>query len=124
MDTKSQITIRTKKLGVLIRDARLAARRSVQECAEAIGIRKSIFRAYEEGSRSPSLPELEVLVYYLDLPIDHFWNKEARSETVSRSENLDLSKLLAVRQRKIGALLRQARMKSSISIRSLAKFML
>jgi transcriptional regulator with XRE-family HTH domain len=120
MDTKSQITIRTKKLGVLIRDARLAARRSAQECAEAIGIRKSIFRAYEEGLRSPSLPELEVLVYYLDLPIDHFWNKEARSETVSRSENLDLSKLLAVRQRKIGALLRQERMKSSISIRNLA----
>jgi len=120
MDTKSQITIRTKKLGVLIRDARLAARRSVQECAEAIGIRKSVFRAYEEGLRSPSLPELEMLVYYLDLPIDHFWNKEAKSEAVSRSEKLDLPKLLAVRQRKIGALLRQERMKSSISIRNLA----
>src|SRR5215211_4406502 len=119
MDTKSQITIRTKKLGVLIRDARLVARRSVQECAEAIGIRKSVFRAYEEGLRSPSLPELEMLVYYLDLPIDHFWSKQARSETVSRSERLDLPKLLAIRQRKIGALLRQERMKSSISIRNL-----
>jgi transcriptional regulator with XRE-family HTH domain len=120
MDTKSQITIRTKKLGVLIRDARLAARRSVQECAEAIGVRKSIFRAYEEGLRSPSLPELEILVYYLDLPIEHFWNSQSRSESISRSEKIDLSKLLLVRQRKIGALLRQARMKSSISIRTLA----
>lgn len=120
MDTKSQIMIRTKKLGVLIRDARLAARRSVQECAEAIGIRKSVFRAYEEGLRSPSLPELETLVYFLDLPIDHFWNSQSRSESVSRSEKLDVAKLLLVRQRKIGALLRQERMKSSISIRSLA----
>ena len=120
MDTKSQITIRTKKLGVLIRDARLAARRSVQECAEALGIRKSIFRAYEEGLRSPSLPELEMLVYYLDLPIDHFWNSQSKSESPSRSERLDLSKLMLVRQRKIGALLRQERMKSSISIRNLA----
>jgi transcriptional regulator with XRE-family HTH domain len=120
MDTKSQITIRTKKLGVLIRDARLAARRSVQECAEAIGIRKSIFRAFEEGLRSPSLPELEMLVYYLDLPIDHFWSKQSKSESASRNERLDLSKLMLVRQRKIGALLRQARMKSSISIRNLA----
>ena len=120
MDTKSQITIRTKKLGVLIRDARLAARRSVQECAEAIGVRKSIFRAYEEGLRSPSLPELEILVYYLDLPIEHFWNSQSRSESISRSEKIDLSKLLLVRQRKIGALLRQERMKSSISIRTLA----
>jgi len=121
MDTKSQITIRTKKLGVLIRDARLAARRSVQECAEAIGIRKGVFRAYEEGQRSPSLPELEMLVYLLDLPMDHFWSRESRSESISRSEKLDLPKLLAVRQRKVGALLRQERMKSSISIRSLAQ---
>ena len=75
MDIKSQVTIRTKKLGVLIRDARLAARRSAQECAEAIDIRKGLFRAYEDGLRAPSLPELEALVYYLDLPIDHFWGK-------------------------------------------------
>ncbi|HJQ15305.1 MAG TPA: helix-turn-helix transcriptional regulator [Anaerolineales bacterium] len=120
MDTKSQITIRTKKLGVLIRDARLAARRTVHECAEAIGIRKSAFREYEEGLRSPSLPELEILVYYLDLPMDHFWGSQSRSESISRNEKLDLLKLLAIRQRKIGALLRQERMKSSISIRNLA----
>jgi transcriptional regulator with XRE-family HTH domain len=120
MDTKPQITIRTKKLGVLIRDARRAARRTMQECAEAIGIRKSIFRAYEEGLRSPSLPELEMLVYYLDLPIDHFWNSQAISETASRNESLDLPRLLAVRQRKIGALLRKERLKSSTSIRNLA----
>ncbi len=120
MDTKSQITIRTKKLGVLIRDARLSARRSVQECAEAIGIRKSMFRSYEEGLRSPSLPELETLVFYLDLPMDHFWSKEIRSTAVSPIQNIDLPKLLAVRQRKIGALLRQERMNASISIRNLA----
>jgi transcriptional regulator with XRE-family HTH domain len=120
MDTKSQITIRTKKLGVLIRDARLAARRTVHECAEVIGVRKSIFREYEEGVRPPSLPELEILVYFLDLPMDHFWSSQSRSESISRSEKLDLQKLLAVRQRKIGALLRQERMKSSISIRNLS----
>jgi transcriptional regulator with XRE-family HTH domain len=120
MDTKSQITIRTKKLGVLIRDARLAARRTVQECAEALGIKKSLLRAYEEGRKAPSLPELETLVYYLDLPMDHFWGRQTKSETPSRHLKLDLPKLLAVRQRKIGALLRQERMKASLSIRSLA----
>jgi transcriptional regulator with XRE-family HTH domain len=120
MDTKSQITIRTKKLGVLIRDARLAARRNVQECAEALGIRPGMFRAYEEGIRAPSLPELETLVYYLDLPMEHFWSKEIKSGSAPRHSKLDLPKLLAVRQRKIGALLRQERMKASISIRNLA----
>jgi len=120
MDTKSQITIRTKKLGLLIRDARLAARRNVQECAQAVGLKTGIFRAYEEGRRAPSLPELEALVYFLDLPLDHFWGSQAKSEAALRHEKLDLSRLLTVRQRKIGALLRQERMNASISIRNLA----
>lgn len=120
MDTKTKTTIRTKKLGILIRDARLSARRSVQDCAEAIGVRRSVFRSFEEGVRSPSLPELEALVFYLDLPLDHFWSREIRSTSASPLKNIDLSKLLGIRQRKIGALLRQERMNASISIRNLA----
>lgn len=120
MDTKTQITIRTKKLGVLIRDARLSARRSVQECAEAIGVRKSVFRSFEDGERSPSLPELEALVFYLDLSLDHFWGREIKSTAAAPHLNIDLPKLLALRQRKIGALLRLERMNASISIRNLA----
>lgn len=121
MDKKTQITIRSKKLGVLIRDARLAARRKIKECADAIGVKSGVFRAYEEGRKSPSLPELETLVYYLDLPIDHFWSREIKSNAPLPIETLDLPKLLAVRQRKIGALLRQERTNASISIRNLAQ---
>ncbi|MCK6539861.1 MAG: helix-turn-helix domain-containing protein [Anaerolineales bacterium] len=121
MDKKTQITIRSKKLGVLIRDARLAARRKIKECADAIGVKSGVFHAYEEGRKSPSLPELETLVYYLDLPIDHFWSREIRSNSPLPIETLDLPKLLAVRQRKIGALLRQERTNASISIRNLAQ---
>jgi transcriptional regulator with XRE-family HTH domain len=120
MDTKTQITIRTKKLGVLIRDARLSARRTVQECAEAIGIRKSIFRSFEDGERSPSLPELEALVFFLDLPLEHFWGREIKSTAAPATQKIDLPRVLALRQRKIGALLRQERMNASISIRNLA----
>jgi transcriptional regulator with XRE-family HTH domain len=120
MDIKSQVTIRAKKLGVLMRDARLAARRSTQDCADALGIRNGVFRSYEEGVRAPSLPELETFVYYLDLPIGHFWGREVKSESAARHQKLDLPKLLGVRQRKIGALLRQERMNASISIRNLA----
>ncbi len=121
MDSKTQITIRTKKLGVLIRDARLAARRKLPECAQAIGVKNGLLHAYEDGRKAPSLPELEALVYFLDLPIDHFWGKEIRSDDASRHEKIDLPKLLAIRQRKIGALLRQERNNASISIRNLAQ---
>jgi transcriptional regulator with XRE-family HTH domain len=120
MAIKSQIAIRSKTLGLLIRDARTASRRNVMECSQAIGITPGLFRAYEEGRKAPSLPELEALVYFLDLPIDHFWSKEIKSSKPLPYERLDLGKLLAVRQRKIGALLRQERMNASVSIRNLA----
>jgi len=118
--TNVQITIREKKLGLLIRDARMAERRSIKECADAIGIKPGLFRAYEEGRRAPSLPELETLVYYLKLSITHFWGKEIKSDLTSPAELLDTSRLIALRQRMIGALLRQERNNVNMSIRHIA----
>jgi transcriptional regulator with XRE-family HTH domain len=120
MDTQTQMTIRTKKLGVLIRDARQAARRSLKECADAIGVPATLLRAYEEGRRAPSLPELEVLVYYLKLPISHFWGREAMSDASVPTESLDLPRLLSVRQRLVGALLRQERNVANLALKDVA----
>ncbi len=121
MDTRSQITIRTKKLGVLLRDARLASRKTLQECSEAVGVTKGIFKSYEEGRRSPSLPELEVLVYFLKLPINHFWGNDAISDDTPFTAQTDLPRLLLLRQRMIGALLRQTREKANKSVRNLSQ---
>lgn len=121
MSIQAQASIRTKKLGILIRDARLAARRGIPECAKAIGVTNGIFRAYEEGRRAPSLPEMEVLVYFLDMPFRRFWSKEAVSDDMSPTESLNLPVLVGVRQRMIGALLRQARLKASISPKALSE---
>lgn len=118
--TNAQITIREKKLGLLIRDARVAERRSIKECADAIGVKPGIFRAYEEGRRSPSLPELEALVYFLKLPISQFWGNETMSDAPSPMEADDISRLIALRQRMIGALLRQERTVANMSIRQVA----
>ena len=120
MDTRSKIVLRTKKLGVLIRDARLASRKTVAECAEAVGATRGVFKAYEEGRRSPSLPEVELLVYYLKLPLSHFWSNEAISDDASPIEPIDLPRLRLVRQRMIGALLRQKRENANKSARALA----
>jgi transcriptional regulator with XRE-family HTH domain len=120
MDNRSHMTIRTKKLGVLIRDARLAARRTSKECAEAMGISRALLLSYEEGRRAPSLPELEVLVYYLRLPLSHFWGRQAISEDAPVTEPLNLPRLMAVRQRLIGALLRQERNQANMSLKDLA----
>jgi len=121
MSIQAQVALRTRKLGVLIRDARLASRRAIQDCAQAIGVTRGVFRAYEEGRKAPSLPELEMLVYYLDLPIQHFWSKDARSDNALPTGLLNLLALVGIRQRMIGALLRQERMKASISLKALAE---
>lgn len=118
---QAQIKIRSKKLGILIRDARLASRRTTKECAAAINVSNGIFTAYEEGRRAPSLPELETLVYYLELPINHFWKNETLSDVPARIDDLDQPRLTGLRHRMIGALLRKARMDASLSLKSVSE---
>jgi transcriptional regulator with XRE-family HTH domain len=121
MKAQSAIAIRSKKLGLLIRDARLASRKTLPECAKAINVTPGIFRAYEEGRRSPSLPEVEALAYFFQMPIQRFWSKEAISDDQAPTETINLEALIPLRQRIIGALLRQKRMEASLSLRALAE---
>ncbi len=121
MSIQIQVALRSRKLGVLIRDARLVARMTTQECARPIGVTAGIFRAWEEGRRSPSLPELEVLSYALHLPLHRFWSKDATSDDAPPTETLNLPAFIGLRQRLIGALLRQVREKASISPRALSE---
>jgi transcriptional regulator with XRE-family HTH domain len=121
MSIQAQVNLRSRKLGVLIRDARLAARKTIPECARTIGVTAGIFRAWEEGRRSPSLPELEVLSYSMNLPLRRFWSKDATSDDAPPTETLNLPVFIGIRQRLIGALLRQAREKASISPRALSE---
>lgn len=118
--TNAQITIREKKLGLLIRDARMAERRSIKECSDAIGVKPGIFRAYEEGRRAPSLPELEALVFFLKIPISQFWGNETVSDAPEPLTHEDITRLIALRQRMIGALIRQERTNANMSIRHLS----
>lgn len=121
MESKTRITLRSKTLGVLIQDARLVARMSISECADALGISDATFRSYEKGTKSPSLPELEILAFFLNLPVAHFWGQQALSDDAPATAPLDLPRLVGLRQRMIGALLRQERTQASISMKSLAQ---
>jgi transcriptional regulator with XRE-family HTH domain len=121
MKDMAAINIRARKLGLLIRDARLASRKKIQECAAAINVTPGIFRAYEAGRRSPSLPEVEALAFYFKMPIDRFWSREVISDDESPTKPLNLNVLLPLRHRVVGALLRQKRMDASRSIKSLSE---
>ena len=121
MESKTRIAIRTKTLGVLIQDARLASRLTIKDCAEAIGVGSSTYRSYENGRKAPSLPELEALSMFFDLPLSHFWGTEAISDALSPIEKIDMASLVELRQRIIGALLRQERQNAGYSMKALAQ---
>ncbi len=119
-NTKAMV-LRGKKLGVLIQDARLASGKSVDECAQAIGVSSSDYSDYEYGEKSPSLPELEVLAFYLDIPLSHFWGQASISEDHKSMRKIDQKQLINLRQRVVGTLLRQARTEAGLSIDELAE---
>ena len=114
------LILRAKKLGVLIRDARIASGLSLEECAQSIGVSTATFEAYEMGTSSPSLPELEILAYSLDIPMEHFWGEKAISAPNGGKKKLELEQLVKLRQRMIGALIRQARINAGLSLDDLA----
>jgi len=118
---RQALNLRARKLGALLRDARLASGLSLEECAESMGVSSTILEAYEFGKNSPSLPELEVFAYMLDIPMEHFWEEQVLSFRNGGKKKLNLEPLVKLRQRKIGALLRQARMNAGLSLNNLAE---
>lgn len=114
------ITLRMHKLGVLIYDARLVTRRSIEECASAIGVTPEIFKSFETGETAPSLPQLEALALFMDLPVEHFWENEALSENNSNDPLANAERLIAIRNRIIGTRVQMLRTERNMTIEELA----
>ena len=115
------MTIRTKKLGVLIRDARQVMGKSPEDCARAMGVTTDTLQSYEYGDQSPSLPELELLAYYLEIPLDHFWGNEMLKKDRQQQQPVDPEKIIGLRQRYIGALVRKVRTEAGLALEDVAK---
>ena len=114
------IAIRSKKLGVLIQGARLTIDKSTEECADALGINVEQYVSYESGEASPSLPELEALAFYLRVPMDYFWGREIVDLSLNEPQIYERDRLMRLRNRVIGATLRQARLETGLTTLELA----
>ncbi|NPV84762.1 MAG: transcriptional regulator [Anaerolineae bacterium] len=114
------IRLRSKKLGVLLFDARQYAQKSIEECAKAIGVSPDQYQQYENGEAAPSLPEIEAIAYHLKIPLSHFWGHQSISETETASKDFDIPRLKHLRNRIIGAMLRSEREARSLSIDDLS----
>jgi transcriptional regulator with XRE-family HTH domain len=111
--------LRAKILGVLMKEARLAARKTGKECAEAMGCLLAVYTAYELGQKSPSLPELELLAYFLDVPPGHFWGNRSLAETKAAAP--PPAPVIRLRDRIIGAQLRKARTAAKAKLKAVAE---
>ena len=120
MDNPVSIENRARKLGELIQEARVAAGKSAQECAQAVSTVEEVFLRYEAGDASPSLPEVELLAYYLQTPIEYFWGTEALKPEGALRADVNPQLLLGLRSRMIGVLVRKARLDNELSQEALS----
>jgi transcriptional regulator with XRE-family HTH domain len=111
--------IRAKKLGLLIRDARVKSGKSIDECSKAMGLSVDELTAIELGERPATLPELEILAYFLEIPLEHFWGSEIL-KTEQSEKVFDPAEIKQIRQSAIGALVRKARIEAVLSEEELA----
>ncbi|MGD1992501.1 MAG: helix-turn-helix transcriptional regulator [Anaerolineae bacterium] len=119
MADQEAVVLRDRIIGVLLKDARRRAGRSKQECADVLGVSPSTISAFEHGQSSISLPELEVLSYFLGVPISHFLDPDPQ---LLPDEDLPpVDQILQLRHQMLGVLLRQARTEARMSQQDLAE---
>jgi transcriptional regulator with XRE-family HTH domain len=110
--------VRRKIIGVLLRNARICAGKSMKEAGKAVGCSSSAIADYEYGRRDLSLPQLEALSYVYNVPITYFWADNPIPE--GNHDDFSLEKAMDLRRRIIGVLLRQARLDAGYSQKDVA----
>ncbi|MBT3239602.1 MAG: helix-turn-helix transcriptional regulator [Chloroflexi bacterium] len=119
MNLKLATTIRAKKLGVLIRNARQAAGRSKKECGQGIGVSSSTINSFENGVKSPSLPQLEMIALSLRVPIEYFWRADIQIDPSEGTENLHIEHHISLRNLAIGKILNKTRTQLELSLKDI-----
>ncbi len=119
MTDSAAFTLRAKMLGAILRGARIEAHLSINEVAEMIGITRGTLSSYELGRRIISLPELELLAFRLDTPLDSLIAPTI-PET-DEANDFDPEVFISLRQRIIGALIRKRRSDTGMTMKTLAE---
>jgi transcriptional regulator with XRE-family HTH domain len=110
-------TARAKMLGELVQKAREHYGRTKKECAAVLGLTATTYNQIESGEYPISLPQLEAIALYLNLPMGYFWG----SEPLKTETEIDFTSLIDLRHRVIGVLLSQQRLRNRQTIAELAE---
>lgn len=117
--TREAFEVRARMIGVLIRDARLSAQRSLADCARLMQTTPERIEQWEFGEDTPALPELEMLAAYLNVPLSHFWGMKTLQGSQRDPAEIQ-AEFLMLRNHMVGAQVRQARQEAGISASALA----
>jgi transcriptional regulator with XRE-family HTH domain len=112
MISEEAVLIRNKITGVLLRGARLHAKKSVQECAEALSSDPEFVVRAEEGEEGLTLPQLETLAHLLQVPLSDFLGEGELPPDQDHREPPPYENIRTLRRKIIGVLLRQARLEA------------
>lgn len=115
------IAIRGRKLGLLLRNARQVAHKSLEESARFLGISPKALEAYELGEISPPLPILEALAEFYQVPLNHFWGNSLLPSDQQSLSPQQVEMMVEIRQRIIGVYLRKCRQEKGLSLGQLAE---
>ena len=113
---KEEVLTRAEFLGGLIKEARLKAGISVDDCAGILGSATADYELIESGGITPSLPELEVLAIYLKVPMSYFFGNTSGRE----HPTMDFDDYLSLRRMMIGTRLGQVRIRAKLTVDDLA----
>ena len=121
LEKNPKLEVMSKKIGAMLREARLQSKESSETCAELLNLTPQEYETIEYGEQAPTLPQLELLTYHLNKPIEPFLkqyqvnNKDELEPLTNHAAFLDL------RQRYIGAVLRKARLEAHFSLEEAAQ---
>jgi transcriptional regulator with XRE-family HTH domain len=121
MDEKLAI-LKSKKIGLFIRQARQNGHRSAEECAAWLNLNTNDYQAIEDGTASPSLPQMESLAHFFNVPFEFILRGPDQIFSVEKSFSNDVNdQLITLRNRVIAAMIKQQRIEKGLSIGQLAE---
>lgn len=115
------ISVRKKKLAVLIKSARMTVGLDQSSVADSISVSVDHYEDYETGTRSPSIPQLEILAVLFDVPVEYFWGNDSLKTNKLLLDEIDVPHLLGLRRKMIATRLKISRSKAGLSVESLAE---
>lgn len=99
--------------------ARFQSGKSMKDCAHAIGSTSAHYKKIECGEIYPTLPEMETLSYFLNVPLFELLSDHKSTDLLVKTGNT--AHLIEIRNNVIGTLLQIERERKNIALVDLAK---